>query len=385
MRQYLIVICFLLPLTAAAQGIQFDHDGWTSAVAKAKFQNKLVFLDGFTVWCGPCKLMSSKTFPDSSVGAYFNEHFINVKIDMERGEGIELAKRLNIQLYPTLLFADGDGNVVHRVAGYYGVEEFKALGRLALDPEKNLAALERKYKSGDRSEALLKDLMDAKAAAYDPDAGKIVQEFIKTQKDLGTPKNMEIIFTYVEDPFTDAFKYLVANRKKFNEVYSEPAVKEHIDQVFETYLQTHPTLQLGEVQRLYGTVYPEQGEKLASAYRLTYYRQRSDSERFAQSALDHYTRYPSTDADELNEIGWIFSQEVSDPKMLEQAIKWAKQSCKLRESYYCHETLAALYAKTGKKKQAIKEANTAIKLAKTSGDEAIEAQKVLNELNGKNK
>jgi uncharacterized protein YyaL (SSP411 family) len=59
---------------------------------KAKKENKLIFVDAYASWCGPCKLMVKNIFPLKTVGDYYNSHFINAKIDMEKGEGIELAK-----------------------------------------------------------------------------------------------------------------------------------------------------------------------------------------------------------------------------------------------------------------------------------------------------
>ncbi|WP_391527360.1 thioredoxin fold domain-containing protein [Elizabethkingia anophelis] len=60
-------------------------------------------------------------FTLQSVGDYYNSHFVNAKMDMEKGEGVELAKKYNVKAYPTYLFINGDGEIVHRVLGY--VEE----------------------------------------------------------------------------------------------------------------------------------------------------------------------------------------------------------------------------------------------------------------------
>jgi thiol-disulfide isomerase/thioredoxin len=78
----------LFSLNVAAQGIEFEHDKSFEEVLKmAKTQNKLIFMDCFTTWCGPCKRLSSMVFPDPAVGEYYNKNFINTKFDMERGEG----------------------------------------------------------------------------------------------------------------------------------------------------------------------------------------------------------------------------------------------------------------------------------------------------------
>ena len=73
--------------------------------------------------------MSSNVFTDPSVGEYYNAHFVNVKVDMEKGEGVDLSRRYNVMAYPTLLFIDGNGDVKSRAVGGKPASEFIALGQ----------------------------------------------------------------------------------------------------------------------------------------------------------------------------------------------------------------------------------------------------------------
>jgi thioredoxin 1 len=99
-------------------GINFFAGNFTEALSKAKAENKLVFMDAYTSWCGPCKMMKQNTFPDAMVGKVFNEKYVSVAIDMEAGEGIELAQKYQVQGYPTLLFLDAEGNIIKNELGY---------------------------------------------------------------------------------------------------------------------------------------------------------------------------------------------------------------------------------------------------------------------------
>ncbi|HRI58256.1 MAG TPA: thioredoxin family protein, partial [Saprospiraceae bacterium] len=342
----------LAPFFLFAQtGIRFEHEApLADALQKAKTEGKIVFMDAYTTWCGPCKMMTARTFPDSAVGAYFNARFVNLKTDMEKGEGPSLALKYGVEYYPTLLFFNAAGQIVHKAVGFHNVEDFLKLAKTATDPNANLLALETRYRNGERSAALLRALTETKGAAYDPATGQLANDYLKTQTNLAGPENMDFIMRYVDDPFSEGFKSMQKNRKVYEAKYSQKEVKQKMDLVFEDYLQRHPNLQLGEVQRLYGVVYPEQGERLASNYRLTYYRQREDMKNFALSAVDHYTRFPSDDADELNEIAFLFAQNVSDPAMLQKAVEWSEKSISLHESSYNQDTLARLYLQLGKKK-----------------------------------
>ena len=112
-------------------GIVFFNGKWKDALAKAKAENKLIFLDIYATWCGPCKKLKAKSFASAKVGTYFNEKFINVTLDGEEGEGIILAEKYRLQAYPTLLFIDGDGNVKKAAVGYYNPNELLSLGKAA--------------------------------------------------------------------------------------------------------------------------------------------------------------------------------------------------------------------------------------------------------------
>lgn len=96
----------------AAAGIQFVELPWAKALEKAKKEKKLIFFDAYTSWCGPCKMLQKTVFTRSDVGEYFNANFINVKKDMEEGEGPKLATMYPIEGYPSLFFINGNGKVV---------------------------------------------------------------------------------------------------------------------------------------------------------------------------------------------------------------------------------------------------------------------------------
>ena len=71
-----LVVFFALIGFVAAQGIEFFHGTWVEALAEAKKQEKPIFVDAYTTWCGPCQMMSKNVFTHADVGAFFNENFI---------------------------------------------------------------------------------------------------------------------------------------------------------------------------------------------------------------------------------------------------------------------------------------------------------------------
>ncbi len=139
---YLItaVSLMLMNFSVFGQGINFNHDKWDDVLQKAKQEKKLIMMDAFASWCGPCKWMAKNTFTDSEVGKFYNNNFVCVKIDMEKGEGLQLRKKYTISAYPTIFFIDGTGKKVHEKIGALGASDFITLGKKALTmfkPEEN--------------------------------------------------------------------------------------------------------------------------------------------------------------------------------------------------------------------------------------------------------
>lgn len=117
----------------AQQGdqIQFFEGTFEEALAEATKEKKLIFMDAYTTWCGPCKWMAKNTFTDAAVADFYNNNFINVKMDMERGEGPGLARKYGVMAYPTLLFINPEGEVAHKKMGALQPGAFLDLGQKA--------------------------------------------------------------------------------------------------------------------------------------------------------------------------------------------------------------------------------------------------------------
>ena len=118
-----------------SQNINFQEGTFEEALAKAKSENKLVFMDCYTVWCGPCKKLAKEVFPQKAVSAFFNDNYVSLTMDMEKGEGIELAQYYHITAYPTLLFLNANGEVIERIEGTVNADQLIEKGKAALNLE----------------------------------------------------------------------------------------------------------------------------------------------------------------------------------------------------------------------------------------------------------
>jgi len=114
-----------------SKGIHFTEGRWKDIAAKAKESGKYIFVDAYTTWCGPCKLLKSKTFLEERAGAYFNAHFINYTVDTEKGEGIQLAEQWDVTAYPTLLFFNPEGKLLLQQVGFVNGDKLIEFGKQA--------------------------------------------------------------------------------------------------------------------------------------------------------------------------------------------------------------------------------------------------------------
>lgn len=104
-------------------GIKFLDLSFDKALNKASSEGKWVFMDCFTTWCAPCKWLDENTFRDKELGDYFNKNFVSIKVDMEKGEGIELRKKYEINAFPTLLLLNPDGTINKKMVGAMDVKK----------------------------------------------------------------------------------------------------------------------------------------------------------------------------------------------------------------------------------------------------------------------
>lgn len=122
MKRYFMMLCFTLfmgwSMVGNGQGIQFFKGTFDEALVKAKEEKKLIFVDFYAVWCGPCKQMVEKVFVDEEVGKFMNDKFVCMQVDVEKaGWQKETAEKYNVTVLPTLIFFKADASVVTRLAG----------------------------------------------------------------------------------------------------------------------------------------------------------------------------------------------------------------------------------------------------------------------------
>lgn len=383
-KQLVLFFCslFLWSSLIAQDGIKFLESEFGEILALAELEGKLVFVDAYTDWCMPCKKMDKEVFSQKEVGDFYNNNFLSIKINMEQGEGLTLAEKYFIFAYPSLLFVDYDGTVVHRYAGYKDDKGMLTLGNEALDDSNNLEGLAEQYKNGERSPEFLMKYLQASFHAADGGHVEVLEAYLATQSDWDTPDNKELIYNLLDRPNSKLFDHLVKNKAAYFEVYGENEVANKIQNIVYESL-SKGTTKLEDADKLFARAFPKEAKKLAAQYKMAHYQQKEDGNNYAQAAIDYVKSFPEINSEELNDISWMFYDIVDNKKQLKQALKWAKKSVKTDNSYLNNDTLAALYHKYGKNKKALKVANKAIAIAKSNNEDYSSSAQLIQELEKK--
>lgn len=112
-------VFFAVGLQAQAlMGIRFFEGTFEQALRQADKEKKMLFVDAYASWCGPCKAMSRNVFTRQEVGVFFNAHFVNLKVDWESPQGRKLNAAYPLRAYPTLLYIDSRGELLALSEGY---------------------------------------------------------------------------------------------------------------------------------------------------------------------------------------------------------------------------------------------------------------------------
>ena len=435
---YLLIILSFSSYGSVNKGIEFKEGSWSEIMNEAKKQNKLIFIDIYTTWCGPCKMMSAKVFTVNIIGEKFNESFVNFKIDAEKGEGIELAKKYAIAAYPTYLFVNGNGDLVYRAMGAMPAEKFIVEADKALFAGKTFKSsdeLEKEFKAGKRDPEFLYEYMKRislnggeNVALLDEYLKAIPASQYKTEKVLALiAENIGTIeskaFIILRDALDRYLNMTVSQQKYVLNGLSKAkrnTFKKAVDSRDKALLERL-------IDSVRATSYSEVGfEAEEKQFRLEYAKITRDGENFKKIAaketaklmartledlvaenqlkimnfkqgareknLDESTLQYKMILDnltvnaqkltsfQLNEYAWGYVQMIKNEKDLEEAIKWSERAIELIESPTNLDTYAILLSKLGRKKEAIKAEKKAIKLAKKEGEDTKYLQQTLKDL-----
>lgn len=379
-----ILLCFVIYVAIPQDnGIAFNQSSWTEIKAQAEEEGKLIFVDCYAVWCGPCKWMDKFVFSDESVGNFMNEHFVNAKIDMEKGEGIELAKFYGIKAYPTFLYLDAKGNILHRVCGSREMDVFISESEKALTAGSGrLHDFTSKFESGNNDPEFMTDyLVQLDAACMDYHEQLNAYWASIDPDEYSSESSWKLMKHFVSDVASDEFAYLLESRVSFIDKYGEEDVYTVIERAFNSAFsiasRNSDKESFDEIMKLLVNARYEYEEKVALKGEMYWASKQNDWETYAAKAVEYVVPYIWDNANELNSIAWKFYVNVEDYDMLMHAVNWADRSVTLQRKYYNMDTYAAVLYKAGHKERGKLIAEQAIEIAKADGQDFSGTEEIM--------
>lgn len=238
-RFYLIITFFCILPYAFAEPVRFhaidnNLDDFFKVAAK---DGKLIFIDMYTDWCGPCKRMDSEVFIQDEVGARMNNEFINLKINAEKGIGREIAKKYNVISYPTYLFLDSDGVLVYKALGYMSKDKLfveLANSDRVWKSSRSISELEKQYQLNRNNANTLFNYL-GKRTELQLDNAELIDEYISLLDDTQKSEihNLQLIadngsFDSRSLYVGDALDFLLSNQDKFHSLKNVEDVEIYI-------------------------------------------------------------------------------------------------------------------------------------------------------------
>lgn len=236
MKKVFIMMLVALMACGASAQTNFRHLTFQEALTTAEAEGKLVFVDFYTDWCGPCKAMARKIFPQPEVGDFMNETFVCIKLDAEK-EGKPQAEQYDITAYPTMIIMDGKGKEIYRkVGGASDAAEFVAEMKVGSNPMLSPEKMRQRYDNGERSaelvSALANDIYRQATESRRPDQQLIEESrkmvgdyFYKLTDSQRLQEENFFVYSYnfVDDPSMPQAQYLFNNLTRFQGDMKEKA------------------------------------------------------------------------------------------------------------------------------------------------------------------
>ena len=367
-----------------ATGIAFFEGSFAEAKELAGQEGKLIFVDAYTTWCGPCKRMSKNVFTKDDVGAFYNSTFVNVKLDMEKGEGRDFQRQYRVSAFPTLLFINAEGKVVHRVVGGMDVPNFLKLGKFAASKSDVSSGLQKAYDEGDRSPEFMAQYVRALAKTNQPRV-KTVNEYLRDQQDLETKENLTVMFYGAQEADSRIFNLLMKHRKKATALFGEEAMAAQIEKAATATVDKavefgNPDLVEEAIDKV-NRYAPKSGKAFSSRARMRYYQGMNDMGNYLKHAKE-YARLGTTYKFEL--ANTILHHMKKKAELVRWAEKWAVQAAEEESNEQHHFVAAQLGYINGNYKVAKEHADKAKTYAEANKSQTLpHIQRFMKSLNQK--
>lgn len=243
------LLLFLVKDLKAGAGVDFQAGlTWSQIIAKAKLENKYIFVACYQSTCRSCFEMDADVYDNEEVAKIINQNFISIKVKIDTGgmngecikDWLAVDSELvnthhHITSIPYYLFFSNRGEIIHCDLGYKNVFEFCATIKDALNPQRQYYTLLRNYKEGIKEYncipylvRFLEKLDDDKLAhklAFDYTEHYL---FALNERVIFTKEDIYFVASYLQSSTQKGFKFFLNNKSKIDHIVQEGGFAEKV-------------------------------------------------------------------------------------------------------------------------------------------------------------
>jgi thioredoxin-related protein len=379
------LLCLLIGFKSKSQGINFEKNlNWTQIQAKAKTENKYIFVDTYATWCGPCKAMSAEIFTRKEIGDFINDKFICVKVQMDQtksddefiknwyADAKSIDRQYKVTAYPTILFFSPEGKPAGRSIGYKDADGLIAEAKKAIANSEEFATFYEQYNSGKRDSGFVKELaMLGRKIGQSTISEKIAQQYIRglNDQELFKKDNLQFINQFTTCSNDKGFNLFRKESKKVNAILGKNVAEIKVREIIgkeeiESFKGSKSIPDWSAIENSVTNKYGAIGLESYYEGRMGSALEKKDWVNFGKYYALYYATAYSRSKFHINNISWTIFERISDPKVLDVAVKTMKYDLEHfdQNDAVSYDTYANLLYKAGKKQEAILWESKALRL-----------------------
>ncbi len=373
MRKLILILSILwISFDGYGQGIQFFEGTWKEALAKAKQENKLLFVDSYATWCGPCIRMAKNVFTQEEVGRFFNDNFINLKLDMEKEDGVTFGHKYPVSAFPTLHWLDGDGKVIKKVRGAQQAESLINIGKEALKANDKSVEMAELYEQGNRDYEFMLKYVKALNMAGKPSL-KISNEYLNSNPKITNDERLVFLFEAAVDSDSRLYDQMMLEKAKIIPLVGENNFVQKLKKACQMSIEKAIEFESEEIfkQTLEKAEkgFPKEADAFVLRAKMKYYGTFKDTKQYITACRSLASKFGKDDA-VLAEIATDIAKNfIGDKKLMEFACDCAEDAYKINQKQESLKFLCQIFVFGGEVADAIERVQDAKSKAQKKGED----------------
>lgn len=347
------------------------NQDYAKALNIAQKENKLLFIDFYTTWCGPCKVLDKTIFRNDSLGEILGKNVVLLQYDAEKDTVFHLTKKYHIFIYPSAVILNKDGYVVDRNYGFPG-NDFSTLCKSVLDftnksvERNNQNIIIKGYSNKIDLSAYPKFYVDyvGNAKARKP-SREIIKSYFSENHDIFSE---EYFSTLIYFSVSDKADIIVKNKKKYIDLYGELETTALLFMIardkFDNAISENSQQKFDEAVSFYiESVDDKESETTLQNFKIEFLKSQNKWTEVLTILEDRKSKGELSD-EAINNYSWEAYKKCDDQQVIGRYIQWMKELTNRKPQYTYLDTYAFLTYKSGNKALTKEIVNLAIEAAK---------------------